>query len=155
VIRLEAGMPTMRFTRLIGVPERSYRRWQQRQRQGRPAEGPRPAPQRDRVKPAVIAYADRLPAWGHRKVAMLVRVDGHDAPDSTVVRTRGGCSRSTAGPDAKNSPMRAGSRWWSALGAELGPAARLQRVRIDVHLTVINGRAKILNATEPGTPPLP
>jgi putative transposase len=34
VIRLEAEMPTARFVRLIGVPERSYRRWQQRQRQG-------------------------------------------------------------------------------------------------------------------------
>ncbi len=30
MIRLEAGMPTARFCRLIGVPERSYRRWQQR-----------------------------------------------------------------------------------------------------------------------------
>ena len=37
MIRVEAGMTTARFTRLIGVPERSYRRWQQRERQGRPA----------------------------------------------------------------------------------------------------------------------
>jgi transposase InsO family protein len=79
-------MPTSRFTRLIGVPERSYRRWQQRERQGRPAKGPWPAPARDRVEPAAIAYADRFPAWGHRKVAMLMRVDGHHAPDSTVLR---------------------------------------------------------------------
>jgi transposase InsO family protein len=86
VIRLEAGMPTSRFTRLIGVPERSYRRWQQRQRQGRPVKGPWPAPARDRVEPAAIAYADRFPAWGHRKLAMLMRVDGHHAPDATVLR---------------------------------------------------------------------
>jgi putative transposase len=86
VIRLEAGMPTARFTRLVGVPERSWRRWQQRQRQGRPARGPWPAPARDRVEPAAIAYADRFPAWGHRKVAMLMRVDGHQAPNSTVLR---------------------------------------------------------------------
>ena len=79
-------MPTSRFTRLIGVPERSYRRWQQRQRQGRPAKGPWPAPQRDRAEPVAIAYADRFPAWGHRKLAMLMRVDGHQAPDSTVLR---------------------------------------------------------------------
>ena len=46
MIRLEAGMPTARFSRLIGVPERSYRRWQQRQRQGRPAKGPWPTPAR-------------------------------------------------------------------------------------------------------------
>ena len=86
MIRLEAKMPTSRFTRLIGVPERSYRRWQQRQRQGRPAKGPWPAPQRDRAEPVAIAYADRFPAWGHRKLAMLMRVDGHQAPDSTVLR---------------------------------------------------------------------
>lgn len=64
MIRLEAGLPTSRFVRLIGVPERSYRRWQQRQRQGRPAKGPWPAPQQDRVEPTAIAYADRFPAWG-------------------------------------------------------------------------------------------
>ena len=86
MIRLEAQMPTTRFTRLIGVSERTYRRWQQRERQGRPARGPWPAPQRDRVEPAAIEYADRFPAWGHRKLAMLLRVDGHHAPDSTVLR---------------------------------------------------------------------
>ncbi len=86
MIRLEAGMPTSRFVRLIGVPERSYRRWQQRQRQGRPVKGPWPAPAQDRVEPVAIAYADRFPAWGHRKIAMLMRIDGHHAPDSTVLR---------------------------------------------------------------------
>jgi putative transposase len=86
VIRLESGMATARFARLIGVPERSYRRWQSRQRQGRPPKGPWPAPAADRVEPVAIAYADRFPAWGHRKLAMLMRVDGHRAPDSTVLR---------------------------------------------------------------------
>jgi transposase InsO family protein len=86
VIRLEERMPTSRFAWLIGVPERSYRRWQQRQRQGRPAKGPWPAPARDRVEPVAIEYADRFPAWGHRKLAMLMRVDGQHAPDSTVLR---------------------------------------------------------------------
>jgi transposase InsO family protein len=86
VIRLEAAIPTTRFVRLIGVPERSYRRWQQRERQGQPAKGPWPAPARDRVEPAAIEYADRFPAGGHRKVAMLMRVDGHHAADSTVLR---------------------------------------------------------------------
>ncbi len=86
MIRLEAGMPTARFVRLVGVPARSYRRWQQRQRQGRPVKGPWPAPAADRVEPVAIAYADRFPAWGHRKIAMLMRVDGHRGPDSTVLR---------------------------------------------------------------------
>jgi putative transposase len=86
VIRIEAGMATARFTKLIGVPERSYRRWQQRQRAGMPVKGPWPAPAADRAEPVAISYADRFPAWGHRKVAMLMRVDGHRAPDSTVLR---------------------------------------------------------------------
>lgn len=59
-------MPTSRYCRLVGVPERSYWRWQQRERQGRPAKGPWPSPARDRVEPAALAYADRFPAWGHR-----------------------------------------------------------------------------------------
>ena len=36
VIRLDAGMPTSRFVDLIGVPERSCRRWQAKARTDRP-----------------------------------------------------------------------------------------------------------------------
>lgn len=79
-------MTTARFTRLIGVPERSYRRWQQRQRQGRPVKGPWPAPSADRIEPTAIEYADRYPQWGSRTIATLMRIDGHHAPDSTVYR---------------------------------------------------------------------
>jgi len=86
VIRLEAGMPTVRFTRLIGVPERSYRRWQQRERQGRPVKGPWPTPAADRLESTAVAYADRYPQWGSRTIATLMRIDGHQAPDSTVYR---------------------------------------------------------------------
>ncbi|HEY4621867.1 MAG TPA: DDE-type integrase/transposase/recombinase, partial [Gaiellaceae bacterium] len=86
MIRVDAGMPTSRFVRLVGVPERSYRRWQSRQRQAQPTRGPWPAPARDLVEPAAVAYADRWPAWGHRKIAALIRADGHEAHDSTVLR---------------------------------------------------------------------
>jgi putative transposase len=86
VIRLEAEMPTARFARLIGVPERSYRRWQQQQRQGRPVKGPWPTPSADRIEPTAIVYADRYPQWGSRTIATLMRLDGHHAPDSTVYR---------------------------------------------------------------------
>lgn len=86
MIRLETGMTTSRFVRLIGVPERSYRRWQQRQREGRPVKGPWPAPSADRIEPTAIAYADRFPQWGSRTIATLMRIDGHHAPDSTVYR---------------------------------------------------------------------
>ena len=34
MIRVEAGMPTSRFTSVVGVPERTYRRWQQPARAG-------------------------------------------------------------------------------------------------------------------------
>jgi len=40
VIRVEAGMSTARFCRLIDMPERSWRRWQARVRAGWPAQGP-------------------------------------------------------------------------------------------------------------------
>lgn len=86
MIRLEAGMTTARFTRLVGVPERSYRRWQQRQRQGRLAKGPWPSPSADGIEPTAIAYADRYPQWGSRTIATLMRLDGYHAPDSTVYR---------------------------------------------------------------------
>lgn len=64
MIRREAAMPTSRFVRLVGVPERSYRRWQRRQRVGRPVKGPWPAPAADRIEPVAVAYADRFSAWG-------------------------------------------------------------------------------------------
>jgi putative transposase len=77
---------TTRFTRLVGVSERSYRRWQQWHRQGRPVKGPWPTPAADRIEPTAIAYADRYPQWGSRTIATLMRLDGHHAPDSTVYR---------------------------------------------------------------------
>ncbi|MBA3842075.1 MAG: DDE-type integrase/transposase/recombinase [Actinobacteria bacterium] len=86
MIRLEAAMPTARFTRLIGVPERSYRRWQSRQRAELPVKGPWPTPSADRIEPTAISYADRYPQWGSRTIATLMRIDGHHAPDSTVYR---------------------------------------------------------------------
>jgi putative transposase len=39
-----------------------------------------------RGEPTAIEYAARFPAWGHRKLAMLLRVDGSHAPDATVLR---------------------------------------------------------------------
>lgn len=68
------------------MPERSYRRWQQRLRQGQPVKGPWPAPSADRIEPVAIVYADRYPQWGSRTIATLMRLDGHHAPDSTVYR---------------------------------------------------------------------
>lgn len=86
MIRTDAGVSTARFCRLVGVPERSYRRWQQRQRAARPAKGPSPTPAADRLEPLAVAYADRYPQWGSHTIASLLRIDGVDAPDSTVYR---------------------------------------------------------------------
>jgi transposase InsO family protein len=86
VIRTEAGMPTARFTRLVGIPERTYRRWQAKARRGLPAKGPWPTPAQDRAEDALVATADAWPAWGHRKIAQLVRVDGTAVADSTALR---------------------------------------------------------------------
>jgi len=86
MIRREEGVSTARFCRLLGIPERSYRRWQQRARQGRAAKGPWPSPSADRIEPDAIVYADRYTQWGSRTIATLMRTDGFDAPDSTTYR---------------------------------------------------------------------
>jgi transposase InsO family protein len=86
VIRRDAGLSTARFCRLLGLAERSYRRWQRRERQRRPAKGPWPTPSADRLEPLALDYADRYPQWGSRTIATLMRIDGLAAPDSTVYR---------------------------------------------------------------------
>ena len=86
MIRLEEQMPTARFCRLLAIPERTYRRWQQREREGRPVKGPWPTPSADRIEPTAVEYADRYPQWGSRTIATLLRIDGHHAPDSTTYR---------------------------------------------------------------------
>jgi transposase InsO family protein len=86
MIRTEAGMPTARFTSLIGIPERSYRRWQQRRRAGRPVKGPWPTPAQDLVEAKLVEVADRWPAWGHRKIAQIARTGGTAVSDSTALR---------------------------------------------------------------------
>ena len=79
-------MPTARFTTVLGIPERTYRRWQARQRAGEPVKGPWPHPAQDRVEAAAVAMAARWPAWGHRKITALLRADGVDCAEATVKR---------------------------------------------------------------------
>lgn len=87
VIRIDAGMPTARFCKLTGVPERTWRRWQARTRADRPPKGPWPQPARDAARPLTIKHATAHPAWGHRKVWAMVRHDGHRVSQATVLRT--------------------------------------------------------------------
>jgi transposase InsO family protein len=81
-------MSTVRFCRMLGMPERTYRRWQQRQRQGRPARGPWPTPAQDRVREAAVKTADEWPAWGALTIGMFLREEQivPDASLSTVYR---------------------------------------------------------------------
>ncbi|WP_245992436.1 hypothetical protein [Prauserella muralis] len=71
MIRVQAGMPTSRFCQLIGIPERTYRRWQARTVAGEPTTGPWPMPVTERVEPYVVKHAEAHPEWGHRKVWAL------------------------------------------------------------------------------------
>ena len=86
MIRVEAGMSTTRFCALLDMPERTWRRWQAHARAGRPAKGAWPRPARDGVRDAVLGHALAHPAWGHRKIWAMVRHDGHQVSESTVLR---------------------------------------------------------------------
>src|SRR5690625_1618197 len=80
-------MPTTRFCKLIGVPERTYRRWQAKARRGRQAKGPWPQPAREGSRELVTKHALKKPEWGHRKVWAMVRHEGHVVSQATVLRT--------------------------------------------------------------------
>ncbi|MGI5380646.1 hypothetical protein ACQEV2_41905 [Streptomyces sp. CA-251387] len=80
-------MPTSRFRELIGIPRRSYVRWQAcARRGGSAAKGPWPAPVVDALEPLAAKYAADWPAWGHRKIRWLLQADGHDVSASSVER---------------------------------------------------------------------
>ncbi|WP_424556306.1 IS3 family transposase [Streptacidiphilus pinicola] len=79
-------MPTARFCRLIGVPERTWRRHQARGRQGAQARGPWPRPARESVRETARRHALAHSAWGHRKVWAMCRHDGHRVSQATVLR---------------------------------------------------------------------
>ena len=101
--------------------------------EGRPVKGPWPAPSADRVEPVAVEYADRFPAWAHRKVAMLMRVDGHHAPDSTVLRALKRTGRvlpvGLPGRACQHAKARRAAVRGGAVGSESSLAARLHRVR--------------------------
>ena len=70
MIRQDAEMPTTRFCALLGIPRRSYARWQARgHRHGgqAPVKGPWPAPVVDWLEPVAAKYAADWPGWGHRR----------------------------------------------------------------------------------------
>lgn len=79
-------MPVSRFAPLAGIPERTYRRRLARLREGAPVKGPWPTPQVDAIEAVAAKYASEWPAWGHRKIAAMMRADGIGVSTSTVER---------------------------------------------------------------------
>ncbi|MGW6928434.1 transposase [Lentzea sp. NPDC054927] len=75
-----------RFAALAGIPERTYWRRLARHRAGGPSKGPWSAPKVDTVEATAAKYAADWPAWGHRKIAAMMRADGHTVSTSTVER---------------------------------------------------------------------
>jgi transposase InsO family protein len=72
---------------LAGIPERTYRRKLARLRAGEiVVKGPWPSPAVDAIEAAAAKYAADWPAWGHRKIAAMMRADGHFVSTSTVER---------------------------------------------------------------------
>lgn len=64
VIRVDAGMPISRFCTVIGMPERSWRRWQAKARAEQPPKGPWPQPVRENAKAFIAAHATEHVAGG-------------------------------------------------------------------------------------------
>lgn len=86
VIRVEAGMSTTRFCELIDMPERTWRRWQARDRAGERPKRPWPRPAREAARELARKHALAHPAWGHRKVWAMVRHEGHVVSEATILR---------------------------------------------------------------------
>jgi transposase InsO family protein len=86
VIRQDAAMPVSRFAQLIGIPRRTYHRWQANARRTGRAKGPWPAPVVEAVEPLVAKYAADWPGWGHRKIFGLMRADKITVSASSVER---------------------------------------------------------------------
>ena len=71
-----AQLPVVRFAGLAGTPERTYRRRLAKLRAGdAPAKGPWPTPAVDAAETPAAKYASDRPAWGHRKIAAIMRAD--------------------------------------------------------------------------------
>jgi putative transposase len=77
---------------LAGIPERTYRRRLATLRAGNdPIKGPWPTPAVDAVEALAAKYASDWPAWRHRKIAVMMRADGHAVSTSTVERALRRC----------------------------------------------------------------
>ena len=78
MVRVAAALSFSRFAELIGVPRRTCAYRLAAHRAGDPVKGPWPAPVVDRIEPVVAKHLQEWPAWGHRKITAIARIDGHD-----------------------------------------------------------------------------
>ena len=72
-------MPVSRFAGLAGIPERTYWHRLSRMRSGSVVKGPWPSPAVDLIEAVAAKYATDRPAWGHRKIAAMMRINGSAA----------------------------------------------------------------------------
>ena len=86
VVRVVAGMSIAGFCRLIGMPERAWRRWQAKARRAEPSMGRWPQPARQAARSLVTTHALAKPEWGHRKIWAMTRHDWHKLSQATVLR---------------------------------------------------------------------
>jgi transposase InsO family protein len=86
MIRSDGQLSVSRFAELIGVARRTYHYRLARHRGGDLAKGPWPTPVLDRIEPVVAKYAQDWPAWGHRKIRAIARVDGYDVGSASSVK---------------------------------------------------------------------
>ncbi len=107
-LRAAHGVSVSRFAALAGIPERTYWRRLGRHRVGDPPKGPWPAPRVDAIEAVAAKYAADWPAWGHCKIAAMMRADGHHVSTCTVQRAlrRRGLLLLPTG-------FRADRRWWA------------------------------------------
>lgn len=75
MIRIDAGMSTARFCRLIDMPERTWRRWQTKDRAGQQSKGPWPRPARTAALELARTHALAHPAWGHRSQSWVIEIN--------------------------------------------------------------------------------
>jgi putative transposase len=113
-----------RFAALAGIPERTYWRRRARHRVGDPPKGPWPAPRVDQVEALAAKYAAGWPAWGDRKLAAMLRADGHQVSTATVGRALR--RRGLLGPTG----LRADRRSWARLRKRAFPDPPRQRNRV-------------------------
>ncbi|MFH1329597.1 MAG: integrase core domain-containing protein [Actinomycetota bacterium] len=81
---MRAQMTVVRFCTLTGIPRPTWYRWRAASSS---TKGPWPRAAQDTVEVDAKAKADEWDAWGHRKIAELLRLDdGHVVSDATVYR---------------------------------------------------------------------